>query len=507
ELSRIREIYTPAPRGRIFDRNKIVIADSRPSFALSIIPLEVDSQTIRTLAQYLDIDDSNIKGWLENIAYLRTPIKIKRNLNFDLVLKIEENEQSLPGVLLEVEPTRFYPYGQATAHLVGYLTAVKAEELKQDTFYKPWHFVGRAGIEEQYEKYLRGNEGVRYTEITILGREVGPLKEKREVLPIAGSDVYLTISAELQNFAYEQISKFKKGAVIGIDLTDGGVLCLVSHPSFDPNLITSGISQKDWFNLVNNKYSPLLNRAISCAYPPGSTIKPLIALCGLQSKIINQDTRFSSCLGVFTYGNRTYKCWTKHYSLNLIDAIVFSCNTYFYQLGLKLGLDRITSYLGLWPIKEKTGIDLLNERTGNIPTRQWLDQRYGKNKWTSGIVPNLAIGQGEILVTPLQLATIYSAIAKDGEYYSPHLVQSIKRGDSTIYRYPLKKNRLPVALDDLKIIKKALQGVVAYGTGASAQMPGIAVCGKTGTAENPPNVDHAWFVGYAPAENPDVVFC
>ncbi|MEO0083340.1 MAG: penicillin-binding protein 2 [candidate division WOR-3 bacterium] len=507
ELSRIRKIYTPAPRGRIFARNNIVIADSRPSFALSIIPLETDSQTIKTVANYLDIDYLNIKEWFENNAYLRTPIKIKRNINLETVLKIEENLHTLPGVLLEVEPLRFYPYGPATAHLIGYLSAVTKEELKNDSFYKPWHFVGRAGIEGQYEKYLRGNEGIRYTEIDILGRELGPLKEKREEPPVAGYDIYLSIDAELQNLAYELISKYKKGAVVGIDLSDGSIICLVSHPSFDPNLVSSGISQKDWSNLVNNKFAPLLNRVISCAYPPGSTIKPLIALCGLQSGLINQETRFASCLGAFTYGNRTYKCWTKHYSLNLTDAIVYSCNTYFYQLGLRLGLDRITSYLNLWRVNKKTDIDLINERSGNIPTREWLDSRYGKNCWTTGIIPNLAIGQGEILVTPLQLAVIYSAIANNGEYYTPHLLQSIKKGDKTIFQYQAKKNQIPISADDIKIIKKALQGVVEFGTGTSAQVFGITVAGKTGTAENPPNLDHAWFVGYAPAEQPEVVFC
>ena len=507
EANRIRKIYTPAPRGKIFDRNNRILADSRPAFAISVVPSEMDSQTIKNLLTYAKIDDIRVKEWLSDLVYLRTPVKIKRNIDLNTVLKLEENSKSLPGVSIEIEPIRIYPDGQVSAHILGYLSEITPEEVKKDTFYKPWHYIGRYGIESQYEKFLRGTEGIRYTEIDAAGRELGPIPEKREILPVAGNDIYLTISYEIQNLAYQLVSKYNRAAVIGIDLKDGGVICLVSYPGFDPEMITQGLTSEDWQKLVNNKSSPLMNRALMSAYPIGSTIKPLIALDALESKIIEDNTRFSPCTGSFKYGDRTFKCWTTHGSLNLTDAIIQSCNMYFYQLGLKIGLDKITSYLIEWGIEEKTGIDLSPERIGNVPTRIWLDKRYGKNRWTKGILPNLAIGQGEILVTPMQLAMVYAAIAGNGEFYTPHLMKMIKNGNKIVEVYKPKNKKIVIFPENIKIIKNALRRVVQYGTGGGAYLEGIAIAGKTGTAENPPNPDHAWFVGYAPAEEPEVVFC
>ncbi len=507
EANRIRKIYTPAPRGRILDRHKQPIADSRPAFALSIIPCEMDSQTINNLMRFAQIDDQRIKTWINDVAYLRTPIKIKRNLDLSTVLSIEENSSKLNGVSIEVEPIRVYPSGIAFAHLLGYLSEVKPDELKKDTFYKPWHYVGRLGIEAQYEKYLRGRDGIRYTEIDATGREIGPIKEKREELPQAGYDVQLTIDAELQKLAYQLISKYQRGAVVGIDLNDGGIICLLSYPSFDPEQLTRGISSSEWQKIINNKSSPLINRAISSAYPPGSTIKPILALHALEKNLIDMHTHFSPCNGTFILGNRTFKCLAKHGALSLIDAIAYSCNIYFYQLGLRLGIDNITSFLEKWPINEKTGIDLSGERKGNIPSRAWLDKKYGKNRWTVGVLPNYAVGQGEVLMTPLQLAVIYSAIANNGKYYTPHLIKAIKDGDKDIITYQSQEHYVNFSEKNLKLIQQALKEVVRKGTGYGSYLNEVIVAGKTGTAENPPRPDHAWFVGYAPADNPEVLFC
>jgi penicillin-binding protein 2 len=507
EANRIRKIYTPAPRGRIFAQNNVLIADSRPSFAISIIPLEANRQTIVNLSNFAQIDYEGIKEWFDNIAYLRTPIKVKRNIDMATVLKLEENSRSLPGVSIEVEPIRTYPNGPASAHIVGYLSNITPEEMKSDTYYRPWHYIGRNGIEAQYEKFLRGKEGIRYTEIDAAGREIGPITEKREVLPEAGNDIYLTIDTDIQNLAYELVGKYKRAAVVGLDVRDGSIICLVSHPGFNPEQISHGINQDQWQKLIKDKSSPFLNRATSCSYPPGSTIKPLIALVGLESELIDKSTRFSPCLGTFTYGNRTFKCSSKHYALSISDAIIQSCNVFFYQLGLRIGLNKLSSYLLQWGINDKTGIDLSNEKKGNVPTEKWLDERYGKNKWTKGILPNLAIGQGEILVTPLQLALIYSAIANEGEYYTPHLLKMIKKGEVIVQEYEPQKHKITISPENIKLVKEALVGVVEKGTGGAAQIYGIPIAGKTGTAENPPNLDHAWFVGYAPADNPEIVFC
>ncbi|MCX7757063.1 MAG: penicillin-binding protein 2 [candidate division WOR-3 bacterium] len=507
EANHIRKVYIPASRGKILDRNNIPLADTRPSFALSVIPCEIDSGIITKLNKIVPLDSNKIKSLLYDQAYLRTPIKIKRHLDIKIASQIEELAAEFPGVTIEIEPVRIYPDGKAFAHIIGYLGEITTEELKSDSFYKPWHYVGRYGLEAVYEKYLRGRDGIRYTEIDALGREIGPIPEKREVPPDPGCDIILTIDAELQKLAYNLLSQYQRGAVIGLDLKDGGVLCLVSYPSFDPEVLTKGISTKEWEKLANDKSAPLINRVISAIYPPGSTIKPPITSLALEYGFITENTKFAPCAGEFRYGNRKFRCLGKHGSLALTDAIVYSCNIYFYQLALKLGIDKFGEFLKFWQIDEKTGIDLLSERKGNIPTRAYLDNRYGKNRWTSGLLVNYGVGQGEILLTPLKLAVIYSAIAQEGEFYLPHLLKEIRKSDSIIYRYQPAKKNLPVSKRSFQIVKKALQDVVTRGTGWAAYMPEIAIAGKTGTAENPPYRDHAWFVGYAPVENPEVLFC
>lgn len=507
EANRIRKIYTPAPRGKIFDRNGNILADSRPSFTISVIPCEMDSQTIANLMNFAEIDDNRIKDWLNNQAFCRTPLKIKRNININVVMKLEENSSSLSGVSVEIEPIRIYPNGEANAHVVGYLSEITPEEAKKDTFYKPWHYLGRYGIETEYEKFLRGIDGIRYTEIDAAGREIGSIREKREILPQAGNDIYLTIDAEIQNLAYQLVSKYPRAAVVGIDIKTGGIVCMVSQPGFNPEKITQGITIAEWQKLINDKSSPLMNRTIVSAYPPGSTIKPFIALAALESNLADPQTKFAPCYGSFTYGNRTFKCLAKHGALNLKDAIIHSCNIYFYQLGLKLGLNQMTSFLHTLGFNQKTDIDLAGERKGNLPTQEWLDKRYGKNRWTRGILPNLAIGQGEILVTPLQLALFYAAIAGNGEYDTPHLLKEIKNNEKTVRQFVPLKKKIPISQKNIEFIKQALTGVVRTGTGGAAYLDNIEVAGKTGTAENPPRLDHAWFVGYAPVDDPAVVFC
>jgi penicillin-binding protein 2 len=507
EANHIRKVYTPATRGKIYDCNGILLADTRPSFALSIIPCEIDSQTIGRLSEIVSLDEERLHSLIYNQAYIRTPVKIKHHLDIKTTAKIEENLDKLPGVVIEIEPRRIYPYGEVTAHVIGYLGEITQDELKADSFYKPWHYVGRYGIEAIYESCLRGKDGIRYTEIDALGRELGPIPEKREVLPEPGLDIELTIDAELQELAYSLISKYQRGAIVGINLTDGGIICLVSYPSFDPQLLTQGISAKDWEQLVTDKSCPLINRVISTAYAPGSTIKPLWALLALENNLIEPNTRFAPCTGIFRYGNRQYRCLGKHGSLTLVDAIAFSCNTYFYQLALKLGIDRLSNFLAFYEVDQKTGIDLPNERRGTIPNRNYLDRRYGKGRWTSGLLVNFGVGQGEILITPLRLALIYSAIANNGEYFQPYLVKTIRNSSSIIFRHQPQKKSFSLSRESLKIIKEALKEVVTRGTGWGAYLEEMPIAGKTGTAENPPYRDNAWFVGYAPADNPEVLFC
>ncbi len=506
DRNRIRKIVLPAPRGRIFDRNGTIIADSRPSFTIAVIPTETNDTALALLARIINQPLDELRRRLEPIAAFPSPINIYRNADFATVARIEENNFRLPGVLVRIEPVRTYPYGELYAHVIGHLGEVNNEELAQDTTYRRTDFIGRTGIEASYEKHLRGKDGYQFVEVDVRGREIGPLPEKRPEPPVPGKDLYLTIDHRLQSLAEELTRGYERVAVIGLELKTGAVLCLFSRPGFDPNLFLSPIKPATWRALTNNPAKPFLNRVIGCAYPPGSTFKPLVALAALKENLITPQSYFSPCTGSLRYGNRTFKCWSTHGRLNLLGAIEQSCNVYFYQLGMKLNLDSLGAFCQRFRLGQHTGIDIPGEISGNIPSRDFLDRRYGKGKWTRGVLLNFAIGQGEILLTPLQLALTYAIIANNGVYFHPFLVFRL---DSAGIRNKLVQ---PVAStvklnpEHLNQIKKALTRVVEYGTGRAAHLGEITIAGKTGTAQNPPRPDHAWFVGYAPADKPEVVF-
>ncbi|MGQ9708354.1 MAG: penicillin-binding transpeptidase domain-containing protein, partial [bacterium] len=316
----------------------------------------------------------------------------------------------------------------------------------------------------------------------------------------------LTIDHRLQISAYEMTKNYERACVIGISVRTGAVLCLISRPDFDPNIFLSPLNSARWESLASNPSKPFYNRAISSAYPPGSTFKPLIALLALEKGLVTTQTTLMPCTGVFRFGNRVFRCWSAHGRLNLLSAIEQSCNSYFYQLGMHLKLDTLTSFCRRFGLGQVTGIDIPGENPGNIPTREFLDRRYGKGKWTQGLMLNFAIGQGEILLTPLQLALFYCSIAGDGTYYQPHIIARIDSAGRTVFVPSVKKFDILVDRHALSGVKKGLTRVVEYGTGQAAQLQAITIAGKTGTAQNPPKPDHAWFVGYAPAENPEVVF-
>jgi len=294
--------------------------------------------------------------------------------------------------------------------------------------------------------------------------------------------------------------------VVGLEVRTGAVLCLVSRPEFDPNIFIGPIDPNSWEALVANPSKPFFNRVIASCYPPGSVFKPVVALAALSSQLVSPTTTLEPCTGRFRYGNRVFKCWSTHGRVNLLEAIAQSCNSYFYQLGLKLGLDSLAAYCQRLSLGQPTGIDLPGENAGKIPSRSWLDSHYGKGKWTSGVLLNFAIGQGEIMTTPLQLAQVYATIANNGSCYQPYLVGRIDSCGHTVMTTKPRVRTVAIDPAHLKAVKLALTRVVEYGTGRAAQSQEIAIAGKTGTAQNPPKPDHAWFVGYAPAEDPEVVF-
>ncbi len=505
DRNRIRKLVRPGPRGRIFDRNGRLLADTRPSFTVSVIPTEMNDSTLPVLAALLGIKKQELAERVRPVAYLSSPVKVKRNLDKTTLFIIEENRFRLSGVRTSVDPIRFYPSGKRYCHILGHLGEVNEQELKDDTLYQALDYIGRAGIEAQYEPLLRGRDGYEYIEIDVRGHEIGPLPEKRPVPAVPGKDLRLTIDSRLQKLAFRLTAQYERAAVVGLDIKTGAVLCFVSQPGFDPNIFISPISPETWDALASKQSKPFYNRVVSAGYPPGSLLKPMVALAGLRSGVVTAHTRFQPCEGKFRYGNRTFKCWTRHGGLDLLEAIAHSCNIYFYQLGLKLGLDSLVSFCRILPLGKPTGIDLASENAGIIPSRDWLDSLYGKGKWTKGVLLNFAIGQGEILATPLQLALTYAAIANNGEFCEPHLLASVDSAQKTVRTISTRKHFIPLNRAHLNQVKVALEKVVEYGTAKTARLKEITIAGKTGTAQTK-GPDHAWFVGYAPAEKPEVVF-
>lgn len=506
DRNRIRKIILPAPRGKIFDRNGILLADTRPTWTVSVIPTEITDSSLLFLSKIINQPFEELKRRLEPIMAYTSPVNVSRNVPFEIIAKIEENNFRLPGVLVRVDYVRHYPFRNLYAHSIGYVAEVSQEELTHDSTYRSLDYIGKMGIEARYEKQLRGRDGYQYIEVDARGREIGPISEKRPEPYLPGKDIFLTIDHRLQQVGYELIKKFKRAAVIGMLVKTGEVLCLISHPDFDPNIFLSPIKTAQWDSLTSNPSKPFYNRVISSAYQPGSTIKPLIALLALEKKILTPQTKLNPCTGKFRYGNRTYKCWSVHGPLDLLGAIEQSCNTYFYQIGMKIKLDTLYEFCRRFGLGKVTGIDIPGENCGIIPNREFLNKRYGTGKWTQGVMLNYAIGQGEISLTPLQLAQLYACFANDGYYVQPHLVAKIESAGKPIFMNPPPRNQVKIDQIDLYSVKKALTRVVEYGTGRAAQLPEFTIAGKTGTAQNPPWPDHAWFVGFAPADNPEVVF-
>ncbi|MEO0078246.1 MAG: penicillin-binding protein 2 [candidate division WOR-3 bacterium] len=506
DRNRIRQVVRPAPRGRILDRNGRVIAESRPSFTCTVVPTELGDTTLGLLARLLDVPEEELSRRIRPVAAYASPVKVKRDLSLAEVCRIEENSFRLSGVHLRIDPVRSYPSGEAYGHVLGHLGEASDDDLRRDTTLRPLDLVGRSGIEAEYERLLRGRDGYEYVEVDVRGQEVRPLPEKRPVPPVPGKELHLTLDDRIQQLAAELTNGYDRAAVVGLKVRTGEVVCLFSRPTFNPGVFIGSVDTAVWNRLMKNRSKPFFNRAISSGYPPGSTMKPVVALAALRRGVISPSTVLDPCHGSYRYGNRTFKCWSSHGAVNLVEALAVSCNNYFYQVGLRLGIDSLTAFALQVGLGRNTGIDLPGERAGNIPTRAWLDRRYGKGRWGAGSILNFAIGQGEVLVTPLQLAVFYAAVANNGVACRPYLLDHADSAGHEVYRAQVRTTRLPVSEADIRVVKAGLDKVVEYGTAAAVRMKEVAIAGKTGTAQNPPRPDHAWFVGYAPADDPEVVF-
>ncbi len=510
ENNYIVEASIKAPRGIITDRNGEVIAGCRQSFSICAIPRTLlrNRAEIRTLAAILQVDQEFIRSRLKKTASTYRPTAILRDVDFATLSRVEEMFTELPDVIVVSEPVRSYPDGQHFSHIVGYVGEVTPDEIEAArAAYAPGDFIGKAGVERTYEAYLRGRDGAKFVKFTPLGG-AGPvdLEDLPITAPRPGMTVVLSADDSLQVIASEQL-RGTRGCIVVLDVKTGGVLALASSPCFDPNLFATGISGDDWQAIIGAEGKPLLNRVIQSSYPPGSVYKIVTSAVGLEEGKVSRNTRFQTCRGTYRFGNRVFSCWKKegHGITNLVDAIAVSCDVYFYQLGERLELERFGACAKTWHLDQPTGIDLPGEIDGLIPTPGYYDRAYGKGKWTKGLMLNLAIGQGELLLTPIELACFVSGIARGGDYLTPHCVDRIETAERT-EQVTGESVALQMAPATLDVLRTAMLNVVEgqHGTGRIARVPGIKVAGKTGTAQNPHGEDHASFICFAPYEDPEI---
>jgi penicillin-binding protein 2 len=405
---------------------------------------------------------------------------------------------------VEVESKRFYPQGVYSPHIFGYVGEVDKNEAEKNSDLEAGELIGKKGLEREYDTSLRGTKGVYFTRVDAEGRDLGIINPDRNIDAISGLDMYLTLDYSFQQFA-ESLMVNKRGAIVALDPRNGRVIAFVSKPDYDPRLLSGKISEEVWSKLQGDTAHPLYSRGIQSVYPPGSTYKIVAAIAALQEGIITPKWT-AYCPGYFKLGRKTIHCWNAkgHGKIKLREAIIRSCNVFFYQLGLKIGIETWAKYSRLFLFGDPTGIDLPNESRGLVPTYDYYIKKYGPNGWTRGNLANLAIGQGELLTTPLQMAQLAVFIANRGVVYRPHIAHYLydKNNNERLF-FPTETNYIQGISDDVyEFIREAMRQVVAKGTGWLGSVPGIEVAGKTGTSQNPHGEDHAWFISFAPYEDP-----
>jgi penicillin-binding protein 2 len=570
ERNRYRLQSIDAPRGVIYDREGQLLAGNVPSFAVSIVPADLPEEdeefVFQQLSDVLDVpisihdlpvDDMGDLDWrylsedkdyepepqiAERVQAGRdapfTPVRVKSNVPRDVALLIEEERLSLPGVIVEIEPLRQYISGTLFAHLTGYVGHIPEEALisytgERDADYDPNDVVGLTGVELIYEDQLRGQKGQRHVEVDVTGREMQTVGSPIE--PVPGHNLILTVDADLQAMATDALRSgiretgSESGVAIVMDPGTGEILAMVSLPSYDPNLFVGGISTEDYSQLSEDPRHPLVNHAISGQYPPGSTFKIVTASAGLEQGVVTPQTLIF-CPGTVWIPHRfapdnpelaqPFNCWLKdgHKSISLVEAIAQSCDIYFglmaggYGEFQGLGQEALHNYGLYFGLGEPSGIDLPGETTGLMPDETWKRLTYGET-WVTGDTYNAAMGQGFILTTPLQILNATAALANGGDLFRPTVVREIRDADGNVVRpfTPHLIRKLPVSAETISLVKNGMRAAVTHGTAWGANLGGVAVAGKTGTAEFPGARDwegnlptHAWFTAFAPFDDPEI---
>ncbi len=526
ENNRVRLREIKALRGIILDSRGVVLVDNRPSFDVIIYPEDAKNvrNVIETLEGLYEKHRLNLSEDYTTLLETKRPLmtyRLDRNISREKLALVETHALELPGVSIDIMPVREYFFGEAMAHVIGYTGEVSRTDLEREGSgsYKSGDVVGKYGIERYLDQNIRGKNGGEQIEVNVVGKKIRMLGR---VEPSVGYRVVLTLDSVLQRIAWDALEG-KAGSVIAINPRDGSILTMVSKPSYDPNLFNRGITTENWEKLTKSSLHPMENKAISGQYPPGSTYKLIVAAAGLEEGVITPQTAFN-CNGTFDMGSRTFRCWRKggHGRVSLHRAIVESCDVYFYNVGRLLGVDTIAEYANKFGLGAKTGVTLLGEKAGLIPTKDWKLTRFGV-PWQPGETISIAIGQGFNTLTPLQLLNAYCAAANRGVIYTPRIIQRIETEDGQIVQEfpPEPKTTVDVSRENLELLTEALWGVCNEpgGTGHALRRKEADVCGKTGTAQViglPEGTDarqifypyeyrdHALFVCFAPKDNPEI---
>jgi penicillin-binding protein 2 len=509
----VKEQDIQPTRGDIYDRDNNIIIDNRPAFSLYISPRILKQDTVALKKLKLIINDTNInyKRIYKKRYASSEKVLLKRHISEKLIATLLENKRYLPGVFIESDPKRNREGEINAGHILGFVSEINDQELVTKTQFKAGDIIGKDGLEGFYNSVIFGEKGKKSFVYDAVGNIVSNLNSEYayEELEVDGKDLYTTLDSRMQ-FIAESLLVDKKGSIVAIDVRDGGILAMASSPTYDPELRSKTISKELWQNLMDEKNGrPLLNRSIQGLYPPGSTYKMIAGLTAINEHIVDESwTVF--CPGYFKLGNKIIRCWNHkgHGNVNMVSAIKGSCNVYFYNLGLKIGINNWEEYSKTFLFGTASGVDIPYEGSGLVPSAAYYKKR--KDGYTSGKLANLAIGQGELLVTTLQMAQFIMILANEGAYYKPHFLRGFSdkySKDITYYEGDRLRISKKISQKAWDLIKEGMFDCVnaAYGaTGAVARLPTILVAGKTGTAQVPPRDPHAWFTCFAPYRKPEI---
>ncbi len=517
ERNRVRTIQLVAPRGTVLDRNGMPLVENRSAFNILLYrDARSNSEETRDfILEKLGVMPEDLDARLRrgNRMGLYRPLVVKEDVGIDDISVVEANRRDHPEIQIGSEPRRFYRYGKLAGHVLGYVGEVSDEELKSGSFpgSKPGDLIGKAGTERIYNRQLTGIDGSKQVLVDSIGREVGVYKEQQS---IPGGNLRLTLDLRLQRRATKLLDG-KVGAIVAMDPRNGEVLVMESAPSFDPNSFSARISAAQWKTLINDPDHPLQNRAIQNSHSPGSIFKVVMAIAGLEEGVLQESTRVF-CSGSSVFYNRAFRCYARqgHGYMDLESAIAKSCNIFFYELGRKMGISKIAKHAQELGFGHVTGLDLPAERTGIMPTPEWKRKARG-TQWYAGETISVSIGQGAVTATPIQLLRAVSAIAMDGQLATPHLLLGL---GNQFGGEDWKLRTVEIRPEFARRIREGMwNSVNNWGTGFRAAVPGADVCGKTGTVQvigrerkrelaldSETLKDHAWFVGFAPKDNPEI---